>query len=90
MPITDDNIKKAIEISRQFGVSKLVLFGSAVDDINSANDLDFAVEGITGWKLIELAAKLENELKINVDVVAIKPDDKFISHILNYAKVLYA
>ena len=90
MPLTNENIKRAMEISKQFGVSKQVLFGSAVEDMDSANYLDFAVEGIKGWRLIELAAKIEDVLKINVDIVPIKPGDKFIRHILAYGKVLYA
>lgn len=90
MAVTQEAINKAVEIAKQFGVSKLVLFGSAVDDIQNAEDLDFAVEGVNGWDVIRLAATLEDELKINVDVVPIEPNNKFIAHILNYGKVLYA
>lgn len=83
-------IDKAINICKEYGVSKLVLFGSAVDDLYTARDLDLAVEGIKGWKVIELAALLENELRMNVDVVEIKPDNKFIDHVLSYGKILYS
>ena len=90
MAVTQQAINRAVEIAKQFGVSKLVLFGSAVDDIQNAEDLDFAVEGVKGWDIIRLAAILEDELKINVDVVPIEPNNKFIAHILNYGKVLYS
>ncbi|MBI1939124.1 MAG: hypothetical protein HYS25_13515 [Ignavibacteriales bacterium] len=90
MAVTQEAINRAVEITKQFGVSKLVLFGSAVDDIQNAEDLDFAVEGVKGWDIIRLAAISEDELKINVDVVPIEPNNKFIAHILNYGKVLYS
>ena len=83
-------LDKAINICKKFGVTKLVLFGSAVENLSKARDLDLAVDGIRGWRIIELAAELENELNINVDVVRIEKDSKFIQHILSYGKVLYA
>ncbi len=88
--MADEKITRAIEICKDYGVTKLILFGSAVNDLKTARDLDLAVDGINGWKLIELAAELENDLLINVDVVPIKGNDSFINHILPRSKVLYA
>ncbi|OGU65246.1 MAG: hypothetical protein A2279_13295 [Stygiobacter sp. RIFOXYA12_FULL_38_9] len=90
MAVTAEAIDKAVEISRQFGASKIVLFGSSVEDLSSARDLDLAVAGLSGWNVIRLAAKLEEVLKLNVDVVSLQPENKFVSHILTYGKVLYA
>lgn len=90
MAIPNEAINKAVEISKKFGASKIVLFGSSVDDPLLARDIDLAVDGISGWDIIRLAAKLEEELKLNVDVVPLKPKNKFVSHILSYGKVLYA
>ncbi|RJQ61563.1 MAG: DNA polymerase III subunit beta [Stygiobacter sp.] len=90
MAVTAEAIDKAVEISKQFGASKIVLFGSSVEDLSSARDLDLAVAGLSGWNVIRLAAKLEEVLKLNVDVVSLQPENKFVSHILTYGKVLYA
>jgi predicted nucleotidyltransferase len=90
MAITKEAIDKAVEISKKLGASKIVLFGSSVDDPSSANDMDLAVSGLNGWDIIRLAARLEDELKLNVDVISLEPQNKFVSHILNYGKVLYA
>ena len=90
MAITAETIDKAVEISKKFGASKVVLFGSSVDDPSSARDIDLAVAGLSGWNIIRLAAKLEDELKLNVDVISLEPQNKFVAHILNYGKVLYA
>lgn len=86
----NEMINKAIEICRKHGVTKLILFGSAVNNLENARDLDFAVEGIEGWGLIELAAEIENHLMINVDVVPIEGNSKFINHVLPRSKVLYS
>jgi predicted nucleotidyltransferase len=86
----DEMINKAIAICRKHGVTKLILFGSAVNNLENAKDLDLAVEGIEGWGLIELAAEIENNLVINVDVVPIKGNYRFINHILPRSRVLYA
>ena len=90
MAVTAEAIDKAVEISKQFGASKIILFGSSVEDLSSARDLDLAVAGLSGWNVIRLAAKLEEVLKLNVDVVSLQPENKFVSHILTYGKVLYA
>ena len=90
MAITTEAIDKAVEIAKKFGASKVVLFGSSVDDPSSARDMDLAVAGLSGWNIIRLAARLEDELKLNVDVVSLEPQNKFVYHILNYGKVLYA
>jgi len=90
MAVTTEIIDKAVEISKQFGASKIVLFGSSLEDPSTARDLDLAVAGLSGWNVIRLAAKLEEVLKLNVDVVSLQPENKFVSHILTYGKVLYA
>jgi predicted nucleotidyltransferase len=90
MAVTLEAINRAVEISKEFGASKIVLFGSSIDDLASARDLDLAVAGLSGWNIIRLAARLEDELKLNVDVVSLEPQNKFISHILDYGRILYA
>jgi hypothetical protein len=39
MAVTLEAISRAVEISKEFGASKIVLFGSSVDDLTSARDL---------------------------------------------------
>lgn len=86
----NEMINKAIEICRKHGVTRLILFGSAVHNLENAQDIDLAVEGVEGWGLIELAAEIENNLMINVDVVPIEGNSRFMNHVLPKSKVLYA
>ena len=37
---------KIVEISKEFGAEKVFLFGSCVEDIKTARDIDIAVKGV--------------------------------------------
>lgn len=88
MPLTNEIINKAIDIAKNFGVNKLVLFGSALENVSTAHDLDLACEGINDWKFFELAAKLEDELKVQIDLFPLD-NSNFSRHITRIGKILY-
>lgn len=73
MPVTDENIETAKAIARQYGATRMVVFGSAVDDPEHARDLDLAIEGVEGWTIWSLAAEIEENLDIPVDVIPLDP-----------------
>jgi len=77
MPIEQHHIQRAISLARAYGATRLILFGSAAVDLSQARDLDLACDGVTGWKLYELAARLEEELRIPLDLVALSPPSQF-------------
>jgi len=89
MPVTEIDINKSIEIAKEFGATKIILFGSCVESPDDAQDLDIACEGVEGWKIFELAGKLEDTLHIQVDVVPLSPQTPFIKHIEKWGKVIY-
>ena len=64
MPITTVDLRKAVEIARGYGATKLILFGSYLENPETARDLDLAVDGVQGWKLYELAARIERALHV--------------------------
>ncbi len=70
-------IKKA----RKFGATELILFGSALKSLRGARDIDLACRGVSGWKLFELAASLENDLHVNIDLIPLSPSTRFTQHI---------
>jgi predicted nucleotidyltransferase len=39
-------LKKIAGISKEFGAKRVILFGSCLEDIESARDIDIAVSGI--------------------------------------------
>lgn len=73
MPVTQEHIDTAKAIARRYGATRMVIFGSAVDDPEHARDLDLAIDGVEGWTIWELAGKIERALDIPVDVIPLDP-----------------
>ncbi|MCX7000457.1 MAG: DNA polymerase III subunit beta [Candidatus Sumerlaeota bacterium] len=89
MPITALHIQNSIRMAIDFGAKRIILFGSASENPDNARDLDIACEGVEGWKIFELAGKLEQYLQIPVDVVPLTPKNRFTEHIEKWGKVIY-
>ena len=84
----EKKLEKIISIAKTYGVRKLILFGSAKDNMEKAPDIDLACDGVMGWKLYEFAAKLEEELGESFDVISLSPPTRFTRHIEQYGQVL--
>ena len=89
MAVTNEHISKAIDLSKMYNVTQLILFGSSLENLSRANDLDLAVSGIDGWKFFELSARLEEELEMNIDLIPLDDNSKLSKHIRKVGKVLY-
>jgi len=88
MPISQAQIKKIVVMAKAYGATRLILFGSAAEMPKEARDIDLACDGVAGWKLYEFAARLEEELKTNLDIVPLSPPTRFTKHIEAKGKVL--
>ena len=81
-------LTKAVSVARQFGATRLLLFGSALTNPATARDLDLACAGVPGWKLFELAAALEESLRVSLDLVPLDTPTPFSRLIEKRARVL--
>lgn len=81
MNIGKETFDTITTIAREYGATQMILFGSALENPADARDIDLACAGVTGWKLFELAAHLENTLHINFDLIPLTPSSRFIRHI---------
>lgn len=88
MAIGKSKIEKIISLAKAYGATRLILFGSAAEKLSKARDIDLACDGVSGWKLYELAARLEEELSTHFDIVPLSPPSKFTEHIEKKGKVL--
>jgi predicted nucleotidyltransferase len=70
-------LDKITALARTYGTTRLYLFGSALDNPDEARDIDLACDGVPGWKLYELAARLENEMDMPFDLVPLSPPTRF-------------
>ena len=77
-------------MAKKFGIKKLILFGNAIKDPENARDLDLACDGLPGWKIFEFGAKVEEELRIPVDIVPLTPATRFTQYIEKKGKIIYA
>jgi predicted nucleotidyltransferase len=77
MAIQPQQIERVVALAKTFGATRLILFGSALENPDQARDLDLACEGVLGWKLFELGARLEQELRTSVDLVPLDPPTRF-------------
>lgn len=89
MAVTQDQINKAIELAKEYGATRLLLFGSALTDPENANDLDLGVEGIEPSKFFLFGATLEDIILKSVDIVPLENKSHFVEHIIKYGKFIY-
>jgi predicted nucleotidyltransferase len=89
MSVTTIQIEKLIEIAKLYGATKVLLFGSALVDLQNANDIDIGVLGIPDEKILEFGGTLDIELGINVDVVPLNINSPFVDYIKRKGKYIY-
>ncbi|MCH8960357.1 MAG: DNA polymerase III subunit beta [Bacteroidetes bacterium] len=70
-------------------LAKLILFGSYLENPETARDLDLAVDGVQGWKLYELAARIERALRVPLDLVPLDKETPLTRRIKTHGEVLY-
>ncbi|MCK4357555.1 MAG: nucleotidyltransferase domain-containing protein [Candidatus Cloacimonetes bacterium] len=86
MEIQERLLNKIIKLARQYGVTRLILFGSMLDDPSIAQDIDLACDGLTGWNFYKFGAKLEEELNLSVDLIPLTPTTLFTKYIESKGK----
>ena len=88
MEIEAGKVDRAVEIAKEFGATRLILFGSAAKALKTAKDIDLACDGVEGWGLFELGARLEEELQVTLDLIPLNPPTRFTRIIERRGKVL--
>ena len=88
MAVNQAHLDRAIALAKAYGATRLILFGSALLKPQQARDLDLACDGVTGWKLYELGARLEEELRIPLDLVPLTPATPFTRLVERRGKIL--
>ena len=88
MAVQQEQIERAVALAKAYGATRLILFGSAATAPEQARDLDLACDGISGWKFYELGARLEDELRIPLDLIPLDPPTRFTRLIEQRGKVL--
>ena len=88
MAIKQEQIDRIIALAKAYGATRLILFGSGMTTPEKAKDLDLACDGVMGWKLYELGARLEEELQVPLDLIPLTPPTRFTRLIESKGKAL--
>lgn len=89
MAIDQGRIDRIVALAKEYGATRLILFGSAAEQSSlKIRDIDLACDGIPGWKIYELAARLEEELETSLDIVPLIPSTKFTQYIEKRGRAL--
>ena len=88
MQITQHHIDTIVAWAKYYDAEKVILFGSALETPNDANDIDIACD-ISGWDIWGFAAKIEEDLRVPIDIVPLSPPSRFVEYISQTGKILY-
>ncbi len=77
MGLSQSDINKIVDLAKTYGATRMILFGSALERPEQARDIDLACDGVTGWKLYELGARLEEILRRPLDLIPLSPPNRF-------------
>jgi len=88
--IFEKDIKEIIRISKEYDVEEIFLFGSCLDALESANDIDIAVKGIKPEKFFELYGKILGAARNEIDLIPIENvREHFAKSILERGRQIY-
>lgn len=86
--ISNEIIQKIIEKSKIYDAKKVIIFGSALIDYESSNDLDIACD-MPGLNMFLFADELERSINKPVDIMPISKNDPFMKIVNKYGNVVY-
>ena len=85
--ISDEDKYSLIEIAKKYGVSIIYLFGSTLDAKSESNDIDLAVDGISGSLFFKFYSELIFALSKPVDLIDLKKNS-FLSSVVKSEGIL--
>ncbi len=88
--VLEDELVKIVEIGKEFGVGKVFLFGSCLEDAETANDIDIAVEGVKPSDFFEYYGKVSLAVNDEVDIVDLEDlREHMRKRVLSKGRLLY-
>ncbi len=88
--VLDNELVKIREISKEFDVKKVFLFGSCLEHFETANDIDIAVEGIKATDFFRYYGRISLAVDDEVDLVDLNDvREHFQKRILSKGRIIY-
>lgn len=89
MRLSTEQIQRLVAALRRLGARRVLLFGSAANDVAHARDIDIAVEGIPLRALLEADVMVHEILGVPSDLVSREENPRMFDLICPTATVLY-
>lgn len=88
--ILENELVKIGEISKEFDVGKVFLFGSCLEHFETANDIDIAVEGIKAADFFRYYGRISLAVDDEVDLIDLDDArEHFQKRILSKGRIIY-
>ncbi|MFH1612597.1 MAG: nucleotidyltransferase domain-containing protein [bacterium] len=88
--ILKKELDKIVDISKDFGAEKVLLFGSCLENIKLARDIDIAIKGVKPENFFEMYGKILGVVNIEIDLIPLEETRKhFAKRILEKGKLIY-
>jgi len=88
--VLDNELAAIGEISKEFDVEKVFLFGSCLESAEIAHDIDIAVEGIKPKDFFKYYGRISMAVDDEVDLVDLKDvREHFQKRILSKGRLIY-
>ncbi len=88
--VFNKGLGEIIRISKEYNAEKVLLFGSCLEEIEMANDIDIAVKGVNPEKFFEMYGKIIRAAASEVDLVPIENvREHFANSILKKGRLIY-
>lgn len=86
----DRELKIISDISKEFGAKKVVLFGSCLDDVESARDIDIAVSGIKPREFFKYCGRVSMAVDDEIDIIDLdEVREHLCKRVLSKGQVVY-
>jgi predicted nucleotidyltransferase len=87
--VSKNDIETIRRLSDKYHASRVILFGSALDEHREPSDIDLAVEGVASSDYYRYCGELMMSLTKPVDIIDLSVSCKFVDLIRNEGVVLY-
>ena len=86
----DTELKKIVEIGRKYGANRIIMFGSCLEDMATARDIDIAVSGVEPGRFFDFYADVSMSISDEADIIDLDDLDGHLrTRIETKGKVLY-
>ncbi|MFQ5687206.1 MAG: nucleotidyltransferase family protein [Candidatus Scalindua sp.] len=88
--VLERELAKVVSLSKEFGAEKVLLFGSCLEDVESAQDIDIAVKGVKPEKFFEMYGRILSMVDSEIDLIPLEDTrEHFAKRILEKGRMVY-